>query len=271
MSLYVPELNATFDDKKSMFSAIKSNESRLISIKKKSIVKDKVCTTLFDKDAVKNNLEAGYVYPIISVTNLFDSHRDVHFKGSMTKTAKEQQGKVVYALDHDLSIEKIIAWEDEIDMFLKEYTMSDLGYKGDNRTLEGLTFKIKEEVFLNSGINAVKRIIESRKAIQNSIRMVYYKLKIGINSEEKDLKENKEYYESRINDIYNKDEVEEVGYFYGVEELGIKDEGSMVVRPSQQSAITLYGEPSNDTRKTIEPSNDTQKELELFYKTLLKN
>lgn len=269
------ELGKEFATQKELFKALKANKKEILRVKRKQIVTDKVVTMPLKAATTIKNLDSGYVYPVVSVTNLYDSHKDVHFKGCFNKTLKEQQGKVVYALDHYLEVEKIIAWEDDVEMQLMNFKMSDLGYHNDEREVEGLVYKIKEDVLMNCGKKAIKNIIENRKPVKNSIRMVYFKINLGINDNSEEFKEEYEYYQKRINDVYNREEVEKEGYFFGVEELGIKDEASMVVKPSQSAAITLYSEPSADTQlndaANIEPFKDTQKGKEPKKETINLN
>ena len=52
---------------------------------------------------------------------------DVHMDNSMNRTVDHQQGKVYYAVNHDLSIGKIIAYPRDVEMMLKDIAWSDIG------------------------------------------------------------------------------------------------------------------------------------------------
>jgi hypothetical protein len=84
---------------------------------------------------------------------------------------------------------------------------------------------------------------------------------MGIDSKDKMYAVNKQYFDSRINEIANKDKAIEQGYFFGVEELKIHKEGSMVIAGGSNDATRIYQEttePAKATHVHTEPSIDTQ-------------
>lgn len=264
--------NKTFATKEDLFSELKKNESKLIDLKKSQVYKShdkgqfsflnltKGLDTVKELQGAKDN----FIYPIISTTNYMDSHKDVHFNGSMTKTAKEQNGKVKYALDHELKFDSIIAWEKDVNMFIATIDWSLVGKNYLGKT-EALVFEINKEKITRKDV--LKAIENNVSDFQNSIRMVYYKVVLGLNSSAKENAQNKLYYDSRINDIVNKEIAQEEGYFWGVEELGIYKEGSLVTAGGSNDATSIYSkeiEAVNNTSKT-EPSNDTQDKSESIY------
>ena len=106
--------------------------------------------------------------------------------------------------------------------------------------------------------------------------MRYIHIKLAINSNDEDYIENKSYFDARVNEIANKEVAIERGYFWGVEELGIFKEGSLVVAGGSNDATAIIyenkQEPLDNTLEIIEPSDDTQKEqLETFFKHLKLN
>ena len=263
-----------FKNKAELFKSLKENEQRIIELKKAQIHKgaEKGQISFLDVDATKINqtnkgigfeAKKGYIYPIISTTNYFDTHKDVHFKGSMTKTAIEQQGKVYYALDHKLEYDNILAWQKDVRMFIADipWGLVNKNYEG---TTEALIFEIEKSKIRKQSI--IDDIENKNAEFQNSIRMIYYKISMGINSTEDEYKENKQYFDSKIDLIANKEDVIEDGYFFGVEELGISKEGSLVVAGGSNDATSIYEnkqEPLNNTLDK-EPSDDTQKLVELL-------
>jgi hypothetical protein len=256
-----------FKSKDELFFTLKSNEQKLISLKQahvyKSFEKGQFSYLNYEKDfnsEMKSliNAKDGFIYPIISTTNYMDSHGDVHFNSSMTKTAKEQQGKVVYALDHELKFDSILAWQKNVKMFTKPI---EWGLVGKNYTglTEALIFEIKKDTITRKDV--LHSIEEKVSDFQNSIRMMYKKVFLAIDSNEKQYADNKKYFDTKIQSIANKDVALEQGYFWGVEELSIIKEGSLVVAGGSNDATSIYEkeEPSEDTQKDNEPSNDTQK------------
>lgn len=235
----------TFGSKEEMFKCLKQHEGKLIGIKKSKVYKscEKGQVSFLNLDTTKASTAKASVtfspdniYPVISTTKYMDSHMDVHFDGCFNKTKKEQQGKVYYALDHDLKFSSIVAWPKDVNMFTAMLDWSLVGKNYEGQT-EGLIFEIAKA---NVDIPKVLEVLEAQKAdFENSIRMVYHKIRLGINSNQKDLKENKDYFDSRVDLIANKEVAMEEGYFWGVEELGIHKEGSLVVAGGSNDATSI--------------------------------
>jgi len=263
--------NKTFAAKEDLFFELKKNEDKLIALKTsevyKSHEKGQFSFLNLDKseDITKgiHGAKANYIYPIISTTNYMDSHKDVHFNGSMTKTAKEQNGKVLYALDHELKFDSIIAWQKDVNMFVRQIDWSLVGKDFTGKT-EALIFEIaKDKISRKDVLAAIENKVSE---FQNSIRMIYVKMVLGMNSHDKEHASNKAYYDLRINEIANKDFAEEHGHFWGVEELKIYKEGSLVVAGGSNDATSIYSkeiEADNNTSKQ-EPSDDTQDKQQLI-------
>ena len=251
------ELDKEFDNKEAMFKALKSNSARIISLKKATVKNSEGISNILSvrngSDKSIEGLEDGFIYPIISNTMYMDSHKDVHDNGSMNKTVKEQQGKVHYALNHDLNVGKIIAYPNDVDMLMKTVTWKSLGreYEG---TTELLMFKTNLQDYSPQDARIA---IEQKLPVQNSISMIYKDIVLAVNSEDKDLRTEKKAYDSIIDKVANKEEVEKDGYLWIVKQLAIRNEGSMVTLGSNDVTPIIYTQPSNDTDKS-EPSNDTQ-------------
>lgn len=257
-----------FATKEAMFAELIKHSERLINIKKaqvfKSCEKQQVSFVNLDiskmNGAQKANFEVkeGYIYPVISTTNYMDSHGDVHFNGSMNKTAREQNGRVMYALDHELKFNSILAWPKDVNMFI---TPLDWGLVGKNYAgqTEALVFEISEAKMTNS---TVLDAIKSRSNdFENSIRMVYHKIRLGVNSNDKDMAEAKAYFDSRINLIANKEVALEKEYFWGVEELAIHKEGSLVVAGGSNDATSIIFEAADSTSQKEDPNEVQSKSV----------
>lgn len=234
-----------FSSKEEMFMALKANEEKIIGLKKaqiyKSCEKHQVSFLNLDITKIAGSLKAGfnikedYIYPVISTTNYMDSHKDVHFPNCFTTTVKDQQGKVYYALDHKLEWNSIAAWPKDVQMFVASLDWALVG-KDYSGVTEGLVFEIPKSKVRPDVLTAIEN---KSSDFENSIRMVYKKIKLGINSTAKDLKSNKEYYDSRIDEIANKEQAQEDGYYWGVEELSISKEGSLVVAGGSNDATSI--------------------------------
>lgn len=258
--------NTTFKTQRDLFLELKKNEQKLIQLKQsqvyKSSEKGQFSFLNADKisDAVGKGILAkeGYIYPVISTTKYMDSHLDVHFDGCFVKTVKEQQGKVYYALDHDLKWDSILAWQKDVKMFVANIDWSIVGKNYSGQT-EALVFEIhKDKITRKEVLQAIENKVQD---FENSIRMVYYKMKLALDSKDKEFAENKTYYDLRINQIANKEKAEETGYFWGVEELGINKEGSLVVAGGSNDATSIYSKniEAENITSNDEPGNPTPK------------
>lgn len=267
-----------FASKEEMFAALKANEDKIIGLKKAAIYKscEKRQLTFLNLDAAKFistvkadfEIKSDYIYPVISTTRYMDSHKDVHFDGCFNTTVKDQQGKVYYALDHELKWDSILAWPKDVQMFTSMLDWSMVGKDYAGKT-EGLVFAIpKTKITRPQVLTAIE---DKASDFENSIRMVYKKLRLAINSTSKDLKENKDYYDSRIDQIANKEQAAEDGYFWGVEELGISKEGSLVVAGGSNDATSIiiadpeFTSLAEHKNEPAEGSSTINKSLHTFF------
>ena len=185
-----------------------SNEENILDIKKANIYKgcDKSQTigkAIFTSDDVTKGIgfttKNNFIYPIISTTKYMDSHDDVHFDGCFTKTVNDQQGKVYYCADHDLSLKGIVAAKKDVEMVVKNIDWSIVGKDYQGQT-QALIFCIDKSSIKNQDALS---LIESDPELENSIRMQYVKVMMGIDSKDKMYAVNKQYFDSRINEISN--------------------------------------------------------------------
>lgn len=278
-SRYFPK--KTFSSKEELFAELKKHEDKIIEFKKSVVYDSEKKTQCFGNLTIKENVLKGigfttklnYIYPIISTTRFFDSHQDVHFDGCFKKTVKEQQGSVYYCADHNLTVDGIIALKKDVEMFVDniswEFVNKD--YKG---STEALIFSINKDAIIH---DKAAEIIENDSALQNSIRMKYVIVKMAINSNELMYAENKAYWDAKINLIANKEDAIKEGYFFGVEELKIEKEGSLVIAGGSNSATAIYQDFTEEieadsvtSSKNNEPSNDTQQKQTINYNYILQ-
>lgn len=268
-------LNKEFDTQQEMFKALKASKKDLLNIKMsktyESIKKGALPTDFFDSAITKadcKGLEKGFIYPVISNTKYMDSHMDVHMDNSMNRTVDHQQGKIYYAVNHELAVGKIIAYPKDVEMMIKEISWKDLGkdYEG---TTQALMFKTN--TFDYSNKDAVMAI-EQKAPVQNSIRMRYKDMAMAINSNDPDFVEEKAEWDANIDKIVNNAVAIEAGYFFPVKELSIEQEGSMVIKGSNDATLIISPGSSKDTleagssKDTQNPAADSQK---TFYQNLI--
>jgi hypothetical protein len=146
-----------------------------------------------------------------------------------------------------LKIGSIIAYPADVSVSVKELNWSSLG-KGYEGTTEALIFKVRINDYANQ--DAI-RAIDKKLPVQNSVSMIYKKLELAINSEDKEYKDEKAVFDKYYEKIANKDEWPELDYFWVVKEAAIAREGSMVPLGSNQATPILYpnkNEPQGSTR-----------------------
>jgi ribosomal protein L37E len=286
-SIYFP--NKEFNSKAELYDAIKMDEARIKAFKKAEIIfshqrghLSKSSIKLKDNASKALTIEDGYIYPVISTTNYLDSHGDVHINGCFKKTVQEQQGKILYCKDHNISVDTIIAWQSDVEMMVAELPFSELGkeYSG---SAECLIFKIEKEALVES--ESIEDIIDNNRPVQNSIRMQYVNFVTCIDDKRPEYKVEKANWDKYYKMIANKADADLMGYFWAVTELKIRDEGSMVVKGSNDATpILQVPSPEEETKecdscgeemngqycascgmprkKTIAPSVDTQNDIQ---------
>ena len=258
-----------FASKEELFKALRENKTTLIA-QKKMITKEADATFHYvgienDKGEVvkaesmpltdANGLKAKLV---INTTNLLDSHNDLHIKGIWNKSVKEQKNLLLLQ-EHKMTFDHIIT--DDVKATVKEMTWGELGYsyKG---TTEALTFETNITKARNPFMfdQYAKGYVK-----EHSVGMRYVKLELAVNSDSKWDVEEKEVWDKYYDEIANKEQADERGYFWVVQEAKIV-EGSAVVKGSNFATPTISVEAVKDTpTETNEPSIDTQKQNKKSY------
>lgn len=202
------------------------------------VVKASSGSSLMDADTLKLQL-------VINTTNIMDSHRDVHIKGLWTKTLQEQ--KNLYLLqEHKMEFDKIIT--DKVKAKTVNMNWSDLGY-----TYKGQTQALVFTAEISKDRNPFMFEQYAKGYVKNhSVGMRYVKIALASNDDR--YPEEVAVWNKYIDQVANKAEVEENGYFWAVTEAKMI-EGSAVPLGSNQATPTLSVESKN-----IEPESSTQAE-----------
>jgi len=260
-----------FETQKALFHSLLDNEQKIIAVKKASIVKSHEKGQLSHFGTIKSDestkmdwMESDYIYPVINTTKFMDHHEDVHFDSIWNKSIKEVGKNLMYVMNHNIDIKDIIAWEGEVEAFVKTVPWSFIGKDFSGNT-NALIFKIHKDNIDNAD---AKRMIDKKRPVQNSVRMQYVKTRLAINSTDTAFKEHKEYFDANIEMIANKDVALAKGFFWGQEEAKIVKEGSMVLFGSNEATPIKHTEAADST-SNIEPSNDTQTEAKSYYSGLI--
>lgn len=267
-----------------IFKHLKENKAALIAEKKykvkhaDSVFNSPISKGLIKEDGVIKSIELDNsvdlerinVSVVINTTNILDSHGDVHIKGIWNKSVKES--KNVYLLqEHEMKFDKIIA--ENAKLSLNTMTWNELGFDYDGVT-QALVFDCEVDSDRNKFMfeQYLKGYVK-----QHSVGMRYVNVFLCINSEEKYYLEEKENWDKYINEVANKEDAIELGYFWAVTEAKII-EGSAVVMGSNAATPTIsisttqVIEADTVTSSKEEPSLDTQAEKrKQFFINQLKN
>jgi hypothetical protein len=253
-----------FTSKEAMFDALLFNSAHIIDVKMKTVQKScekgngGILTLLKEEDTAKAPFEMkeGYIYPVINTTRYMDSHKDVHFDNLWKQSLVEEEGKIAYVLDHRLGIETMIAWPEDVKSFAKNVPWSFVGKSYSGNT-QALIYEIRKESIDNP---TALKVIAGKRPVQNSVRMQYGEVILGINDKRPEFKDQKAYFDEMIDTIANKDVVLKDGYFWGVPKAFIREEGSMVLRGSNDATPINYFEAEKAVFE-IEPPISTQKTI----------
>jgi hypothetical protein len=249
------ELNKSFETKVELFKALKENKTDILSLKMANVLKscDKgtsVKTKMFDVskhlDTVKNiTMSKDCYYIVVNTTGILDSHMDLHLKGIWNKTAQEQQGKNYLVADHMLEIDKVITRKEHVEIIIAEIPFRSIGKDYDGNT-QALIYKIPKDKIMNE---AAKEWLKSGDEIEASVRMQYVKIELAMNSDDINDKMEKANYDTYLSEIANKDDFEEINYFYLVQEAKNLRESSLVVFGSNSATgiMEYKQQPSKDT------------------------
>lgn len=239
-----------------MFKELFENKDLIIESKKAEIYKsiDKGLKFVTDQKGIEkafNNelnkelkFDSDYYYFVVNSANILDSHGDMHAEGNWEKTVKEQQGKVYLVFDHNLKRSEIIAMRKDIEMFTAKVPFSLLGkdYEGETYSL---IYKVKKDKIVNK---EAKEWLEQSHELEASVRMQYVNIMTAFNTDEKEYAKQKETWDMYYPQIANKNEFNEIDYFWVVKEA----------KNVYESSLVLFG--SNSATGRIDSENKTEAE-----------
>lgn len=238
--IHCKELKKDFSTKEELFKELVKNEKRIVELKKATIVHTQP-VSLFgikDHESVKalSFVKDGFVYPIINTTNYFDSHADVHFPNLWNKSLKDKNKKIFYVLEHELEVDSVIAFPNDVNAFVKTVSWNDLGRDYSGNT-QALIFEIPKNKIQ---IEKIAKLFDEQISFENSVRMRYINVSLAIDSTSSDYEQQKALWDARINQVANKDIAKEHGYMWCIDEASIEKEGSLVLFGSNDATPVIY-------------------------------
>ena len=279
MKIYCKELDKEFKSKEELFKALAENETFIHDAKKSQFYKSfekglqvvtdqKQIEKAFDATEKGIKFDSDYYYFVVNSANFLDSHGDVHADGNWNKSVKDQQGKVYLVFDHSLKRSDIIAMKKDVEMFTAKISWDMLGKNYDGETYS-LIYKVKKDKIVNK---EAKEWLEQGHELEASVRMQYVKIETAFNSTNPEYSKQKSVYDTYYPQIANKEDFEEIEYFWVVKEAKNVMESSLVLFGSNSATGIVNNEnkseADNITPETKEQSNDTQtKKRRIFINT----
>lgn len=256
--IHCKELKKDFSTKEEMFKELVKNETKIAELKKATL-KNTDSINIFgikDNNSIKalSFVKDGFVYPIINTTNYFDSHGDVHFPNLWNKSLKDKSKKIFYVLEHELELDSVIAFPNDVNAFVKNVNWSDLGLSYDGQT-QALIFEIAKDKIR---IDKVAELFQEQVSFENSVRMRYINVNLAINSTSSDYEKQYTLWKARIDQVANKDVAIENGYMWCIDEASIEKEGSLVLFGSNDATPIIYQKAEKSTSKCDNCGEDTE-------------
>ena len=213
-----------FKTQKELFQFLKENQEDLI-YQKKSAVKREDCgiavhsieepkPQIQNKGSVVDKVDNTdvKVRAIINTTNWMDSHKDVHIKGLWNRSIKNNGHQIKMLQEHTMKFDHIIADKNDLEVYTKDYTWKELGYDIPGET-EALVFDANVKEDRNS---FMYKQYKNGNVDNHSVGMQYVKIKMAINDDDDDFKQEKANWDEYYPMIANKAEADKHGYFFAV-------------------------------------------------------
>jgi hypothetical protein len=247
---------------KALFDFMVKNESLIIHAKKSEVKKaDSIihsASYVTDKGAIVSKADFNTVQAdptklkvsvVINTTNFLDSHGDVHIPGLWKKSINDNKKNGFYLLkEHRRGFEDVIAESCMGETKLIPWTEIGVNMPGYTEALvfTGSIDKVRNEYMFSQYAKGYVK--------QHSVGMIYTKMLTCINDD--DYPVQKENWDKYIEQVANRKEAEDEGYFWAVLEAKIV-EGSAVLFGSNSMTPTLLVQ--SDSTK-MEPGNSTPDE-----------
>lgn len=263
MNIFCKELNRDFKDKEDMFKELIGNKDNIFDLKKAYIKNSDSVNGFFVEKSLESQkslsfVKEGFIYAVINTTNFLDSHGDVHFPNIWNKSLKDKAKKLFYVVEHNLNLDNVIAFPEDVNSFVKTLTWKELGFDFEGST-QVLIYEIDKSKIQ---IEKIKKLFEQKVSFENSVRMRYITMNLAMDTKNPEMSKSKALWDERINSIVNSDKAKEIGYFWAIDEASIEKEGSLCLFGSNSTTPVIYEAVSN-TSKT-EPLINTQAAKKVF-------
>lgn len=256
-----------FETKEALFAHLKANKAMLVA-EKKSAIKHADAIHVVGKslefyhdDAVSKaetvNASADGVIKVTSVintTNILDSHGDVHIPGLWKKSLKEMRQHWLIK-EHNFNFDNVIS--DAVEASTRNIDWASLGFPQWEGKTQALVFV--SDIAQTDKTGMYERY-KAGKVPNHSVGMRYVKIEMAINSEATGLEEEKAVWDKYIDEVVNKEDAIDLGYFWAVLEAKVV-EGSAVLRGSNYVTPTLSVKGEDEPEQSTHTEEPPQKAL----------
>lgn len=187
---------------------------------------------------------------IIGNTYLWmDSHEDVHAKNCFAKSIKEKGKNAFHLHDHEFKITAKVGEPQKIYEDIISWKSLGINKEGSTQAL------FMDSEILKDYNSQIYNEYKNGKINQHSVGMQYVKIDLAVNDE--DYEDEFKVWQDNIDNIGNKEQAEEKGYFWFVREAKLIEISAVLLGSNELTPTLENKEAVSDTSKT-EPSNDTQ-------------
>lgn len=236
-----------FSTKEDLFKALRENKkslkaSKLLTIKHSDAVSYATTNQANKADKVSDNAKEIEVKFVVNSCGWYDSHGDVHLKGCWNKTANDNK-RFIHLQEHKAQFDNVISYN-------STPSVEEILVQG--KAVDALVAtSLIEESENKAMFDRYKKGVVKEHSV--GMQYIWDKLHLAINSEHEEDKEEKETWDKYIDQVINREDVEEKGYFWGVGEAKALEGSAVVFGSNSQTPVLSIQEIKN-----IEPSNSTQ-------------
>lgn len=254
-----------FESKEQLFKAFRESKSELFRLKKTQLKESD--SVVFYKTSTENSVIVKsegdsesvndlLVKVVINATNILDSHKDLHVDGIWKRSLKNNDTHL-HLQEHQSKFDHIIS--DDAKAYTKNTTFKALGYDYEGNT-QALIF---DSIITTKRNEFMYGQYKNGWVKNHSVGMRYINYVLCMNSESKYDQEEKDNFDKYYPLIANKDEFDEIYYFWAVLEAQII-EGSAVVKGSchttpTQSVTEIASSTSENKNESAEATQQTTK------------
>jgi hypothetical protein len=222
-------------------------------------------TVITKAEAIPATVSKIKVRAVINTTKLFDSHGDVHIDQLWNRSLKNHSTHYLVQ-EHEFKFNGIIS--ENVHAFTKQMSWHSLGYNYEGKTQALIYDAIIDRDDMPEATKPMFDAYRKGRVKQHSVFMRYKALQLAVNDDR--YAEEHAVWEKYFEEIANKEDVLENGFFWAVTEAQ-NIEGSAVVKGSNFATPTLYVEakagPSTDTLHGPPIGTLTASQLLKYYTT----